>query len=269
MKLMFQSVSLFLLLTFSGVLTVFAAEENPITNKFSVGFEYNGIHNKDLRPKDPESVESLKITNSDQFYSVFSYKFIQNQKLSAALYGKIGTANLTLRSLETVLKKTIILKYDSSLAWGQGATAQYDCDNGVSLSSKTEYREFDGDLGFASYDEEKGFSITGGDHVRVKEFQTSLLLSKKISYPPLNNQLVFRPYGGPLFHQTRIHTGDVGFATGSTAFLGNFAMGGTPRKQFGWIAGIDVLALSEALKLSLEYEFLSEDAIRASVHYSF
>ncbi len=269
MKRVGKSSGLFLLLTFSLVMTAQAVEENHETNKFSIGLEYDKIRNKELRAKDPEGVSSLKITQSSQFYYVFSWTVMQNNKFTAGVYGKVGKADLTLRSLDNIFQNTLILKYDSGLALGTGVTLKYDLDDTVGLSANAEYKQFRADLDSASYFEEEGFSFFGEDHVKVKDFETSLFLSKKISCTPFGGQLLLRPYGGPLLHWTRIQTGSVNFETPSFELVRNVDMGGTPRKKIGWIIGVDLLTLHEALKLSLEYEFLSEDSLRLSVRYNF
>lgn len=250
--------------------TSFATSEGapipPDQGKYSLGLEYNRIFVKDLKPKDFGSYRSMKIDGSNQVYVVPSYGVYQSERFKVGVLGKVGIADLKIKSEDpvSVIEK---IDYDMGFLWGLGSKASYRFENNLTMSLGVQFNAWYSDLDQVNYNGRLADSITKRASATVSEFQAAILFST-IFRQPGNENVSYTPYIGPSFSEMKIDTGTISYATASSGRTG-IQTGASADQHVGVIVGVDVLTVSDTLRINAELRLIIETAFSLSVHYKF
>ena len=250
--------------------TCFALSEGspipPDKGKWALGVEYNRIFEKDLKPKEFGAYRSMRVDGSDQVYVVPSYGVYENERFKVGVLGKAGMADLKIKSEDTGSNIEKI-DYDMGFLWGLGGKMSYNFENSLSLSLGVQYSEWFSDFNQVNYHDQNATHITKRASASVSEFQMAILLSSIFKLSG-REDLTFTPYIGPSFSKMTVGTGIVSYETPNFA-RSNIQTGGLEDQHVGIIVGVDVLTVSETLRLNAELRFLTETALSLSLHYKF
>lgn len=211
------------------------------------GLDIELIFNKDLKGSEAE-VENAELEG--QYYMV---------KLSTNLYNKIepyikiGTSVLEVKWDYGADK--VKVEASSGLAWGIGAKALlYEFKNyGIRLTLDAQYRNTDPGVDKAKVN---GAAVSAtSTRFEVKEWQASLLASKKFIVPIGLKDVYFVPYGGLTYSDSEV---DVSFTSGGLYdlyYAGN-------DNNIGIVLGVDVLpSLLSSFLFCLELRLINETAL--------
>ena len=250
--------------------TSFAASEGvpipPDQGKYSLGLEYNRIFVKDLKPKDFGSYRSMKINSSDQVYVVPSYGVYQGERFKVGVLGKVGIADLKIKG-EDPVSNVEKIDYDMGFLWGLGSKASYNFENNLTLSLGVQYNAWYSDLDQANYRDQLSNNITKRANASVSEFQAAILLSAVFKQPG-REDISYTPYIGPSFSEVKLDTGTISYTTASSGRTG-IQTGASADQHVGVTVGVDVLTVSDTLRINAELRFITETAFSLSVHYKF
>ncbi len=255
---------------FLSAATSFALSEgstvSPDQGKFSVGLEYNRIFEKDLSPKDSGSYRAMRVDSSDQVYVVPSYGVYQTERFKVGVLGKAGIANLQIKA-EDPVSNIEKIDYGMGFLWGLGGKAAYSFENSLSLTFSAQYNEWYSDMDQVNYHDQLASTITKRANATVSDFQAAILLSTMFKQPG-HDDISYTPYMGPSFSAFSLDTGTVSYST-STFSRTNVQTGAHGDKHVGLVVGLDVLTVSDTLRINAELRFIVETALSLSIHYKF
>lgn len=262
--------ALFVLLLFQSA-TVFAAPAGSgktlAQRDYAIGFEYNTIFEKEMKPVNPAEYTDSLIKGSDQFSGTLTYGFFNNGRFSMDVSGKVGVADLSIQSTDTTFFRTEKIEYEQGFLWGAGGRVAYQFKNQLSVSLNGQYNQWHADFNEIKYNGETGYNVLGSNKARVTEFQAAVLLTWEVK----NKQtgLTFVPYAGPSLNITDVHTGDLSYETNTITSSTLDAGMKRASDPYGLIIGLEIYGFNEHLKLSIEGRFLYEEALTLSLHYNF
>lgn len=263
-------------LTIAGVLLMlsatasFATSEGapvpPDHGKYSLGVEYNRIFVKEMKPKNFGAYRSMRIDGSDQVYVVPAYGVYQGDRFKVGVLGKAGIADLKIKG-EDPVSSVEKIDYDMGFLWGLGGKASYNFENNITLSLGVQYNEWYSDLDQINYRDQIAMNITKRASATVSEFQAAILLSSMFKQPG-RDDISYTPYIGPSFSSMKIDTGTISYTTASTTRTG-IQTGADADQHVGLIIGVDVLTVSDTLRINAELRCITETALSLSIHYKF
>ncbi len=211
------------------------------------GLDIEIIFNKDLKASEAE------VRNAELEGQYYMAKFSTTLYNRIEPYVKVGTSDLEVKW--DYGTNNIKVEADSGLVWGVGAKAiLYEFkDYGIRLTLDAQYRETDPDISKAKLN---GSSVTATDtRFEVKEWQASLLASKKFIVPFGLKDLYIVPYAGLTYSDSEV---DVSFNSGG---LYDLYVAGDDN-NIGIVLGVDVLpSLLSSFLFSLELRLINETAL--------
>ncbi|GEM_PF-6663791 len=260
--------------------TLFAASSGslnlPEQGRFSAGLEVDRVYHKDMLPTNPTSTGpinllSLEIDEINRFNSVVSYGLFKRGALSSGVSLKTGVADLRLVGVERDTQLPLELFYEHGLYTALGTKGRYQLSDSVALAADVQWGYSRLPLERTAFENAPGSLVTGNKRAQLKEFQASLLLQKDFAVGR-KTQIKFSPYFGPAFDKTEVRTGFLNFTSIGPVFINqltNAQTEGRNEEEWGWILGFDLVSLNQALKLNVEFRFVSEEAVTLSLHYNF
>ena len=256
---------------FLSAATSFALSEgsavSPDQGKFSVGLEYNRIFDKDLSPKDNGAYRAMHVESSDQVYVVPAYGVYQTERFKVGVLGKAGIANLKIEG-EDAVSNIEKIDYDMGFLWGLGGKAAYTFENNLILTVGAQYNEWYSDLDQANYRGQLATTFIKRASATVSDFQAAILFST-IFKQPGREDVSYIPYIGPSVSAFNLNTGTVTYLTTGGLSRNNIQTGAHGDQHVGLILGLDVLTVSDTLRLNAELRFIVETALSLSIHYKF
>lgn len=184
-----------------------------------------------------------------------NYMFTVSNSFSDVLepYLKLGTSSLDV-SWNTA-GHSIAVEAGSGLTWVAGVKTTV-CDYGIKLSLDAQYRETDLDANTMTLDGSTANLVN--ENFKIKEFQLSLIGSKKLILPVGLKDYYVVPYGGVTFSSV---DADVSFEDNATGGLYSL-YNANGANSFGVVIGCDVMpSLLSYYLLNFELRLLNEAAI--------
>lgn len=171
-------------------------------------------------------------------------------------YIKIGTSELEVEWNQG--PRNIEVEADSGFAWGAGIKGviwEFE-DLGLRLTGDAQYRTTEPDVGDISVSS-TSVTDTGADF-KIKEWQASLLVSRKFEVPLKWQSIYIVPYTGLSISDSTV---DVSFVrAGDAADYSLFDANND--ELYGFILGCDIMpSLSSSLAYSMEVRLLSETSL--------
>ncbi|NQV04763.1 MAG: hypothetical protein HQ532_04610 [Candidatus Omnitrophica bacterium] len=171
-------------------------------------------------------------------------------------YIKIGTSELDVKWNQG--PRTIEVGADSGFAWGAGVKGviwEFE-DLGLRLTGDAQYRKTEPDVGDISV---SSVSVTDtGADFNIKEWQASLLLSRKFEVPLKWQNIYIVPYTGLSISDSTV---DVSFIRAGDA--ADYSLFDANNDEiYGFILGCDIMPnLSSSFAYSMEVRLLSETSL--------
>jgi len=167
-------------------------------------------------------------------------------------YIKLGTSNLEVNWNQN--GKSVVVETGSGGVWGAGVKATL-LDRGIKLSLDAQYRETSLDIDIMKLAGSTA-NLTN-DNFDIKEFQLSLIGSKKLILPVGLKDYFIVPYGGVTFSSVEA---DVSFEDTSTGLLYSL-YNANGENAFGIVLGCDVMpSLLSWYLINFELRLLNETA---------
>ena len=169
-------------------------------------------------------------------------------------YIKVGTSNLKVNWNQH--NKSIEVETDPGFAWGAGVKAKlWGNDYGTKLTLDLQYRNIS--LGFEKATISGSTASTSSENFNIKDWQTSLLLSKKYIAPIGANDFYVVPYTGLTYSALEA---DVNFTDATNGLLYS-TYDASDENIFGFVLGCDIMPfyLSHYL-LNFELRLINETA---------
>lgn len=187
--------------------------------------------------------QNYMVKLSNNFYDVFEP------------YIKVGTSNLEVKWKQN--GNSVVVEADPGFIWGAGAKARlYEFqDLGIKLTLDVQYRNIDLDVDKMNV----GGTSSGlaNPQFEIKEWETSLLASKKFIVPIGLTDYYISPYTGVTFSATDV---DVSFRQTSTG-LDYSVYNASDQDVFGFVLGCDVMpSLLSCYLLNFEMRLINEIA---------
>lgn len=199
---------------------------------------------------------SSEVTDAELKGQYYMLKISNNFYNIVEPYVKVGTSNLEIKWDQN--GNNVKVEPSGGFLWGIGAKAKLlgSNDYGVKLTLDAQYRKFKGDIDTAKLG---GSSITSrlDETFDIKEWQISLLTSKKIIVPIGRNDYYLIPYGGVTFLSSEI---DVKFTQSTTGLLYS-AYDANDENMVGLVLGCDIMPfLLSYYLLNFELRLINETA---------
>ncbi len=185
----------------------------------------------------------------------FMVKFSSNFYNVVEPYVKVGTSNLTVKWDQ--YGRNVKVETDPGFVWGAGVKAKLwgQKDYGVKLTLDLQYRDIDLDFDKAKIGGSS--ASTRNENFRIKEWQTSLLVSKRFMVPIGTKDYFIVPYTGLSFSSLDANVYFTNVASGSLYSTYN----ASDENVFGFVLGCDIMPfyLSYYL-LNFEMRLINETA---------
>ncbi len=236
--------------------------KNSAVNKTLDRYEYNtdikGALEIEVVTKKKLTSAPADTTDAELKGQSYMFKFSNNFYNSFEPYIKVGTSNLEVKWKQH--NNDIRVETDHGFTWGAGVKAKLweFKDYGVKLTLDLQYRNLDIDVDEATIGGSTATAAAINKKFEIKEWQTSLLASKKFIVPIGKNDYYLVPYTGLTFSSMDV---DVYFTQSTTGALYS-TYNASDDKIFGMVLGCDIMPffLSYYL-LNFELRLINETAI--------
>lgn len=285
---------LFVTFSFSSVVKAASvgntADTQGGSGKFSLGFEYDGVFNRDLELKSGSYKQAAEDMVSIEEYpfpgdSISDVKMRSNRVFlkgmagvhpNLDLYAKLGVSDLTWKQkYESPDFPAERDKFDGDwgFAWGIGAKAKiYETSGGLRFMADAQYMRYkvDGDYrvnGQSLSDVIMALDpeITGLSYdtkTSLEEWQIAFYVNKTFGQ--------FSPYAGMKYSDATLRNELNVSYTDSNGYLSTkYETKYRADKNIGVFAGIDINIISNKLKLNIEGRFIDETAVTIGMNYRF
>lgn len=260
------------------------------SGKFSLGLEYDGIFNRDMKVKSGSYKQTEAGMASKETYpfsgdSINDVKMRSNRfflKGSAGVhpnldfYVKLGVSDLTWKQKYLspgVSAERDKIDGDHGFAWGIGAKAKiYETSGGLRFMADAQYMRYkvDGDYRVNGTDLKEVImdsdpSITDpvyNTKTTLQEWQIALYVNKTFGQ--------FSPYAGMKYSDAILNNElNISF-TDSIGFLSKkFETKYRADKNIGIFIGADIHIISKKLSMNIEGRFIDETAVTVGMNYRF
>lgn len=204
-----------------------------------------------------ELTSSSEVTDAELKGQYWMLKISNNFYDIVEPYIKVGTSNLEIKWDQN--NNNVKVEPNNGFIWGIGAKAKLleSKDYGIKLTLDAQYRNFNADIDIAKLGGSTSVASPIDETFDIKEWQISLLTSKKIIVPIGRSDYYIIPYGGITFLSSEV---DVKF-TQSTSGLLYSTYDASDENMVGLVLGCNIMPffLSYYL-LNFELRLINETA---------
>lgn len=200
---------------------------------------------------------SSEVTNAKMEGQVYMFKIANNIQNIFEPYVKLGLSELKVKWTQN--SNSVSVETNSGFVWGAGVKAKiWELkDYKVKLTLDGQYRKYDLDINESRLGGSSSIASAKNEVFEIEEWQTSLLVSKKLVLPVGTKDYYIAPYTGLTFSSINV---DVYFQQ-STSGADYSTYHANDKDQVGVVLGCDIMqSRSSRSSLNLEVRLRNETA---------